>query len=183
MGRVLAATLSLLVALPLSISLHAKGATSKITISGSALSEPISITDDAVLSKFQVRAGPGVLHGSGPIFREDGAIVERRGLIFEETEGFIIDWSSGVVAEHPNGLPHYEIAFYVSASDQPVYVVYYESDSSTGNGYVYLPGKGDDLYPVNGTAMFHGHGFEGHWLRASGEWQNIAAPLVARVAR
>ena len=170
MMRLFAATFSLFVALALSASLTAKGSTTKITITGSTLSEPINITDQVIVSKFQVWAGPGVMHGRG-------------GTVTEETEGFIIDWSTGVVAEHPNGLPRYDIAFYVGSSDQSVYVVSYEPDASSGQGYVYLPGKGDDVYPVNSSAMFHGHGFEGHWLRASGEWQKVVAPLIARAAR
>jgi hypothetical protein len=81
--------LSIIVALALSASLSAKGATTKITISGPTLSESIDITDGVVLAKFQVWAGPGVFHGRGPIVQGGGTIVEG-------TEGFIIDWPSGI---------------------------------------------------------------------------------------
>jgi hypothetical protein len=172
MTRLFAVTLSLLISLALAASPYAKGSTIRITISGSTLPAPIDIMDSAVLAKFQVWAGPGVSYGRRP-----------DGTVFEEKEGFIIDWSSGVVGEHRNGLPRYQVAFYVSSSDQPVYVVFYEPDSSGGGGYVYLPGRGDDLYQVNGRAMSHGHGLEGHWLRASGEWESVAAPLIARATR
>lgn len=169
--RSFAATLSLLVALASSTSLSAKGATSKITIINYSVFQPlINITDEAVLKAFQVWAGPGVTHGS-------------EGTAFEETEGFIVDWASGIVAERPRGLPHYEVLFYVSSSDQPAYAVFYEPDSSNGQGYVYLPGPGDELYSRNSKAMLHGHGFEGHWLHASSAWHNVVAPLIASAAR
>ena len=116
-------------------------------------------------------AGPGVTRG-------DGVASE-----IEETEGFIVDWHSGVVEEHPSELPHYQVAFYGSSRDQPVYVVYYEPDASSGQGYVYLPGKGDEFYPMNIGSISHGHGFEGHWLRATGDWQDAAASLIARATR
>ncbi len=174
--RFFATAFSLFVVLASSASLSAKGVTTKITISSASLSGPIDITDDAVLTKFQVWSGPGVFHGRGPIFQDGGTVVE-------ETEGFIIDWSSGVVAEHPSGLPHYEVAFYVSSSNQPAYVVFYEHDSSTRQGCVYLPGQADQLYSLNSSAMSHGHGFEGNWLHASSAWQNAVVPLIARAAR
>ena len=95
-------------------------------------------------------------------------------------EGFIIDWPSGVLGERPGGLPRYEVAFYVRSSIQPVYVVFYEPDTSGDRGYVYLPGKDDASYRVNVRTIFRGHGFEGRWLRASTAWQQAVAPLLPR---
>jgi hypothetical protein len=108
----------------------------------------------------------------------------RAGTTVEETEGFIVDWTAGVVATPGNGLPHFDVAFYVGSSNQPVYVVFYEFDPSTDQGYVYLPGPTDELYSLNSGAMLHGHGFEGHWLRASSAWQdNVIRPLMEQAAR
>ena len=67
-------------------SLSAKGTT---TISRANLRLPIDITGDSIIKNFQV-SGPGVFHGCG-------------GVVTEETEGFIIDWPSGVVAQRPSG--------------------------------------------------------------------------------
>ena len=75
-------------------------------------------------------------------------------------------------------LPRYEVAFYVSTSTQPVYVVLYETEASSNRGFVYLPGKGDELYPVNARTIFRGHGFEGHWLRATRAWQQAVARFL-----
>jgi hypothetical protein len=164
-------TLSVLVALVLSDSLRAKGPTTKITLLNySAFSAPIDITDDSVLRKFQIWAGPGVT-------------TRRGGTTIEQTEGFIIDWSAGIVTEHPRGLLRVNVIFYADSSGRPVYSVSYEPDFSTGLGYVYLPGPGDEMYSRNSATMLHGHGFEGHWLRASSEWQKVASSLLAPFAR
>jgi hypothetical protein len=166
MTRLLRA-LSLVVAVALPASLVAKGPTTKITlVNYSVLSAPVDITDDAVLRKFQVWAGPGVTTGRG-------------GTTTEETDGFIVDWAAGIVAEHPRELPHFEVLFYADSSDTPVYSVSYEPDFSKGQGYIYVPGPGDRIYPRNSATILHGHGFEGHWLRASTEWQNTATALLA----
>jgi hypothetical protein len=178
-----AATFSILVALALAASLSAKGATTKITVRDSAISESIDITDGVLLAKFQVWAGPGVYHGRGPIDQGAGTIVE-------ETEGFIIDWHAGIAVEHPSGLPQYQVSFYVTDNrfaetgpEELAYVVLYEPDSSTGEGYIYLPGPGDEEYLLNSEALSHGPTFEGHWLHASSAWQHVVIPLIARAAR
>ena len=112
--------LSLVLGVALSGSLVAKGPTTKITlVNYSELSPSINITDDAVLRKFQVWAGPGVE-------------TRRGGATIEQTEGFIIDWSAGIITEHPPGLPHFNVIFYADSSGTPVYSVSYEPDFSTG---------------------------------------------------
>jgi len=163
--------LTVLVALALSASLRAKGPTTKITLVNDSVFSPfINITDESVLRKFQVWAGPGVE-------------TRRGGATIEQTEGFIIDWSAGIITEHPRGLPHFNVIFYADSSDTPVYSVSYEPDFSTGLGYVYLPGPGDQMYPRNSATILRGHGLEGHWLRASSEWQKTATVLLAPSAR
>jgi hypothetical protein len=96
----------------------------------------------------------------------------------EATDGFIVDWSSGVVADRPKGLPRYEVAFYTGPSTGPVYVVYYAPDPSSDRGYVYLPGKGEELYASNTKSILRGHGFEGHWLYATRARQQTAASVI-----
>lgn len=137
----------------LSASLYAKGFTVKITIQGPGFLKPLEITSPDV-AQFAIWAGPGVF-GNG----------------VEETEGFITDWKAGVVERLPDGLQRYEVAFYTGCDrndyacrtrePQLTYVVSYAYDPASPQGYVYLPGRGDDAFRFNG-AMYHGHDFEGH---------------------
>ncbi len=162
--RTSAVVLSILTMLIIPPPLSAKGDTAKITIKGAGLTTPIEITD-AKIRDFRVWAGPGV--------RVNG---------IEQTEGFVIDWSQGPVAERPSGLQHYEVSFYTKFPKEGlVYVVSYEYDPSSERGYVYLPGKGDEWYGLNTGRMFHGHGLEGNWFRATSAWENFVRPLIARV--
>ena len=147
-------------------SLGAKGETTQIAISGGDLASPVRIADPVILRQFHVWSGAGTfrrLGGGDPI---------------EATEGFIVDWSSGVVADPPKGLQRYAVAFYAGPATGPVYVVHYEPDPSRDRGYVYLPGKGDELYVSNTRSILRGHGFEGHWLYATRAWQQAAASVI-----
>jgi hypothetical protein len=163
------------VAVALSNVISAKGATCRITITGGTLASPVEITDANIVSRFQVWTGPGTRVCRGG-----------RGNCVEGTEGFIIDWLSGAVAERPRGLQHYEVSFYVTddrspgqtAPEQLAYVVSYEYDSGASQGYVYLPGDGDQWYPLNSTSIYRGR--EGKWYRANAAWQSVVVPLVAR---
>jgi len=163
---------SVLTLLMLSIPtpLSAKGATVKITIKGGDLATPIEITEPKIRD-FEIWAGPGVYVNG-----------------IEQTEGFIIQWSKGVVAELPNGLQHYEVSFYSGCdigewgcrTSEPSlsYVVFYDYDPSMEQGYIYLPGKADELFKFN--AIWHGHGFEGSWLHSTSAWENFVRPLIAK---
>jgi len=155
--------------------LCAKGATVKITIKGADLATPIEITDRKVRD-FSVWAGPGVYVNG-----------------IEQTEGFIIQWSKGIVAERPNGLQRYEVSFYTgcdigewgcrSSVPSLSYIVFYVYDPSMEQGYVYLPGKADEVFKeelAKNGVMLHGHGFEGNWLLATSEWENFVRPIIAK---
>jgi len=144
--------------------LSAKGETVKITMEGQRLPTPIEITDSSV-GTFSVWAGPGV-HVNG----------------IEQSEGFIIDWAKGPVAEPATGMPRLEVAFYAATrEDGPVrktYTVSYVLDASAVQGFVYLPGKGDEPFPLNAATMYHGHGLEGHWFCANGAWDAFARARI-----
>lgn len=152
-------------------SLSAKGRTVKITIKGAALTTPLEITDPTV-EKFAVWDGLGTFKNG-----------------VEQTEGFIIDWPKGIVAERPTGLQHYEVSFYSGCrlsesgwrTSEPSlsYVVFYDYDPSMEQGYIYLPGEADELFKFNGS-MWHGHGFEGNWSRATRAWESFVRPLIAK---
>ena len=159
------ATITLLMVLSIPAPLFGKGPTSKVTIKGADLTAPIEITDPKILANFPVWAGPGTNSSRG-----SGAHVDPYWLI--------VDWSQGIVPEPPRGLPSYEVSFYTKHADERlVYVVSYVYDPSSGHGFVYLPGKGEDWYRLNvGTILRR---IEGNWFRAWSVWENIARPLIA----
>src|SRR2546423_584331 len=170
MKRTSAAAFSLLIISLLPGPLSAKGRTVKVTIKGAGLTTPLEITDPKVW-QFPIWSGPGVSRNA-----------------VEETDGFIINWAKGIVVQVPAGLQQYEVSFYSGCikgegcrTTEPFlsYVVLYAYDRSTEQGYVYLPGRTDELFKFN-HAMSHGHGFEGNWLYATREWEDFARPLIAR---
>jgi hypothetical protein len=142
-----------------------KGQMVKITINGGGLSAPVE-TSEPIIGKFTVWAGPGVFVNG-----------------VEQTEGFIIDWSKGVVAHRPDGLQQYEVHFYSDFRKREgsvVYAVFYAYDPSTRQGFVYLPGRTDELFKFNTGTMWHGHGLEGNWFNATSEWERFVRPLIAK---
>ncbi len=147
----------------------AKGRTVKITIKGAGVAKEIT---SAAVQEFGVWEGPGV--------RLNG---------LEQTEGFIIQWSQGIVTALPTGLQNYEVSFYTGCdawsepncqSSEPLltYIVTYAYDPTTQTGFVYLPGKRDKAFQYNST-MWHGHGYEGNWLRATRAWDDFVKALIS----
>jgi hypothetical protein len=156
---------ALIIPLLLAASLLAKGVTSKITISDAGGGTSIDITDPDVLEAFNIWVGPGTFVGG-----------------VEGTEGFIIDWSSGIAAQKPKGLHRYEVLFYVGsnpAGDQLAYAVLYEHDPSSGQGFVYLPGNSHERYQLNTRSIYRGQGLEGNWFRATTTWQKVFDTLIS----
>jgi len=169
MKRMISAAFCLLAVLSATALVSTKGATTRIRIAGGGLGSPVEISDPVVLANFNVWSGPGT-------FAND----------VEGTEGFIIDWVSGAVSARPNGLPIFELSFYVRHANRPLneqteqlaYIVSYSVDPETGQGYVYLPGQSDEPYRLNTKAIHRGR--EGHWFRANAAWQaafrNVVRP-------
>jgi hypothetical protein len=154
----------------LATSLAAKGVTTTITVTDVSRGTSIRITDPSVLERFNVWAGRGTF-------------MTVAGQTTEGTEGFIIDWLAGVVGPPPTDLPHYEVEFFVrypnSATEQLAYIVFYACEPSSGQGFVYLPGKSDEPYRLNLKAIHRGNNLEGHWFRASAAWQDAAGRCIA----
>jgi hypothetical protein len=139
--------------------IFAKADISKITIKGADLKTPIEITDPKTLANFNVWTGPGTT-----------------GTIPKEADRFVIEWSQGAT-ERPKGLPRYEVSFYAKLpNERLVYVVLYEYDPAAERGYIYLPGRSDEWYPLNIGTIFHG--VEGRWFRAWSGWDSVARPLI-----
>ena len=142
-------------------SLTAKGPTLKITIEGSDLARPIEITDPTILQQFNIWSGPGTSSN--------------------ESKSFIVNWSNGVVPERPKGLRRYQVSFYADHGfglKKPAYVVLYEYDDSSGHGYVYLPGKGEQWYAQNVTSI--SRGVEGNWFHAWDQWDAVVKRLLPK---
>jgi hypothetical protein len=137
----------------------------KVTIEGSGLTTPLEITDPKI-REFNVWMGPGVYIND-----------------VEQTEGFIIDWPRGIVAEPPTGLQHYVVSFYSNrrnAERSIAYIVSYDYDPSVQQGFIRLPGKGDCSYQLNVSTILHGHGYEGNWFHATVAWETLVRPLIER---
>jgi hypothetical protein len=93
---------AMLLAVAVPALLLAKGPTVKITIGGEGLQPPISITDPKV-GEFPVWSGPGVFVNG-----------------VEQTEGFIIEWSKGVIPQPPTRLQRYRVSFYTGCKDSEI---------------------------------------------------------------
>ena len=61
----------------------------------------------------------------------------------EGTEGFIVDWPAGEIADVPDQLERYEASFLLkypnSSAEQLAYVVLYANDPTRNEGYVFSP--------------------------------------------
>ncbi len=176
--RFAAALLGLVSMFGASSPLLAKGRMVRIEISGGTLISPLQITDEQHLEEFVFWDGPGM----------NGAVLENA------ERGSIIDWKTGIVAQHPADLQRYEVSFYwmgcptrnpgYSVDLVPVlaYVVFYEYDASSKHGFVYLPGDGDgrDLEAIDSSTIYRGPGVAGHWFRATTSWADFVGPLIAK---
>jgi hypothetical protein len=132
---------ALMFAVGLEASSHAAGIkeTAKLTVSGAGLPQSIEISEPSVLALSRVYAGTFI----------------------------------GAAATAPDAAwPRYAVAFDIQTSDgvkEAAYVVTYSKSRWTGEGYVYLPGPGDDWYRRNiGTILRDGQ--DGKWHHASPAW-------------
>lgn len=157
------AALTLLLTFSASLLLSAKGITTRITIEGGDLAEPVVLGDPILLQQFNVWGGRGG--------RVNGV---------EVMEGFIVDWRSGALTDPRSDLPEYAVSFFVRyprrTDEQLAYKVLYRRDSS--GGYVYLPGRGHEWYRLNTRAILRG--CEGQWFRATAAWAQAVDPLIPR---
>lgn len=86
----------------------------------------------------------------------------------------------GAVAKAPDAaLTRYTITFDIQTLEglkEAAYVVQYCVDS-TGEGYVYLPGRGDPSHRRNISTILR-DGQDGNWHRASEEWSAAIRPYL-----
>ena len=138
--------------------LSAKGATTKIVVTGAELDAAIELRDRELVAPFNVWSGPGTSTNG-----------------VEGADGFIVEWRAGAVEPTIANLQQFEISFF-SDSNQSVSVVYvvsYGIDRSTGEQYVYLPGRSDPRWQSNVRSIIRGPQYEGHWFHASAAWQRV----------
>lgn len=131
----------------------AKSPTAKITISGGTLTSIVDVTDPRILAISNVWYGQ------------------------------FIDASQGELKEPPAGLLRaYEVSFYIKISNNDVrrrYVLYYSPSPSAGQGFIYLPGKGETWYSLNVSAILR-NGQDGKWNYASPAWEDLIKPVISR---
>jgi len=172
MDRLRSATICLLTLLAVAIPSWAKGDMVLIEIMGGNLPSTISITDPDI-DQFNIWAGPGV-----------------NGIGLEQAEGFIINWKAGLAPQpRPQG-EHYQVAFYAGCRTIPddpkclaekphlAYVVLYDYDGTSKQGFVYLPRIKEAWGDLNGGSIYHGNGIEGHWFHATDAWRSFVEPIL-----
>ena len=145
------ALLALMMTAPLSLSAIAPEikSTTKITVSADGLVQPIEITDEAVLALSHVFAG---------------RFIDRLALAPDPT------------------LPRYTLTFDIQTLNgvkEAAYVVVYCVDNTTGEGFVYLPGRGEPSYRRNVSTILR-DGQDGYWHHASDEWSAVISQYVRR---
>jgi hypothetical protein len=90
---------------------------------------------------------------------------------------------AGPAEEPDTALPRYTITFYVRWVEpgretiRPMYAVRYVRDPRSNRGFVYLPGRGEEGYALNASAMLR-DGQDGRWHYASQEWSDAVARTI-----
>jgi hypothetical protein len=77
-------------------------------------------------------------------------------------------------------LPRYTVSFYAlppRSAITMVYVVLYARDSKTGQGFVYLPGRGEEWYGLNVSTILR-DGQDGKWHKASPAWSTAVSAAL-----
>ncbi|MBV9505188.1 MAG: hypothetical protein JO323_09315 [Acidobacteriia bacterium] len=167
------ATIRLLTLLAVTIPTWAKGDMVLIEIMGGNLPSTVKITDPKI-DDFNIWAGPGV-----------------NGVALEQAEGFIINWKAGAALQPRAEVEHYQVAFYAgcrSVSNDPkclaekphlAYIVQYDYDRKSEQGFVYLPRVEEQWGGLNGRSIYRG-GIEGRWFHATDAWRGFVEPILAK---
>lgn len=128
----------------------AKGpAADKITVSGPGLTDPIEITDPQTLQKFNP-------------WSDD---------FFDLKKGLL------ALSKPPEISGLYQITFYLKQPDGTSTIQYAFQYAPGHPGYIYLPGKNDELFKLN-TLNVRG-AFDGQWTYASQDWDSLMQRQLA----
>ncbi len=153
MKRVLLPALLIVpILLGLSQTALAKAPTAKLIIEGGSLTKQLELTDPRILGLSNIWRG---------------------------TDNFL-DNSREPAKKTPRGLRGYEVSFYAKLGENDIrkmYVVRYYPNPS-GQGYIYLPGHGDD-WGAGNTGSIIRAGRDGKWNYVSPSWEQLVKPLIA----
>jgi hypothetical protein len=145
-------SLAVIVAIGLAVTLQAKGSTVRLHVTGAALPVPLDITDPQLLA-------------SSNVF-----------------EGSFLGMPR---SEPPPSVPRYRVSFHVEypawmkRGVEVKYVVTYARDPQSGEGLIYLPGRGEEGYRLNvGTILRDGK--DGVWQSASQRWADALNRYLPR---
>ena len=139
--------LGFIIACSIVMAVAAKTPTVKLTISGPGLANPIDVTNPKALAN-----------------------------VWEGT--FI----KAPATEPDRALPRYLVSFFTTAPRGEVgpklcYAVSYVRDRQSGNGYVYLPGRDEEGYRLNGGSIMR-TGQDGNWHLAEKTWSDAVAAAL-----
>ena len=133
----------LIAAVAAATPLSAKGPTVRLVVTGGTLGSPITIADVSSLSAFSVYGG---------------------------------EFLGAAAAPNDAQTPRYEVSFYVElprgGGIHKKYVVHYTKGAKPGEGYIYLPGRGDESYRLNSATILRA-GHDGQWHAASRAWSKM----------
>jgi hypothetical protein len=84
--------------------------------------------------------------------------------------------------EPDKALPRYLVSFFTTAprgesGPKMCYVVYYVRDPQSGEGYVYLPGRGEEWHRLNVGSILR-NGQDGKWHLAEKTWSDAVAAAL-----
>ena len=127
----------------------AKGSTDKITVSGPGLTTPIEITDPQILQQFNPWG--------------DNFFDLKKGLL--------------AISMPPEINRLYQITFYLKQPDGTFSIQYAFQYAPSQPGYIYLPGKNDELFKLNTLNVRDA--FDGHWIYASQDWDRLMQRQLA----
>ena len=109
---------------------------------------------------------------NGPGLRDNVEITDRTAIAGNVFAG---NFMTTTATEPDKAWPRYRVAFYINSRERGVflgYAVTYVRNPKTGEGFVYLPGKGETDYRLNiGTIMRDGTASPGEQAARDGAWQ------------
>ncbi|NKB99651.1 MAG: hypothetical protein GKR90_14305 [Pseudomonadales bacterium] len=152
-------------AVSVSLPLHAKQEIVLIEIRGDSLATPIEISDPRIIIEFSVWNGPGVVSSDG-----EGRLNPPAYLDPDREEGRFIDWPRGIVGDKPVLSNRFDVTLYLGKSpNQRLYPFTYATDSVSNQGFIFLP--------LASTAVIL-HGVEDNWFYASEQWDELITPRI-----
>lgn len=164
-GKSIAAVGVTLAALAFATAAWSKGVITKITIQRVGAASAREITDPAVLQRFAIWSGPGVVGWD-----------MAKTVPSPDDAAFIIDWTKGKLSDAPRSTSTFRVTMYVDehALSCNKYEVLYRSDGA-GAGHVYLPRWDEEFGRCNMSLI--ARDVEGNWFHASAAWNEVVKDL------